>query len=150
MGVETRLVRGEEDRRAAYRIRRVVFVDEQQVPEDIELDEYDADADHVLLLLDGEPVATARLVVRPDGVGVVGRVAVLGEHRGTGLGDAVMDAIEARAAERGLRAIELHAQTYVRGFYERRGYHAFGEEYWEAGIRHISMRRDLEVTDTPG
>lgn len=143
MAIETRLVRDEDDRRAAYAIRRTVFVDEQQVPEEVELDEYDATADHVLLLLDGRPVATARLVVQPGGIGVVGRVAVLAEHRGTGLGDAVMDAVEARAAERGLTAVELHAQVQVRAFYARRGYAAFGDEFWEAGIRHVSMRKPL-------
>jgi predicted GNAT family N-acyltransferase len=132
------------ERAAAYAVRQTVFVDEQQVPLDIERDAHDDAADHWLGRLDGVPVATARLLdVDVDGVGLVGRVAVLPDARGTGIGAALMSAVERRARERGLTRVELHAQVAVRGFYERLGYTAFGDEYDEAGIRHVSMAKDV-------
>ncbi|APA95065.1 GNAT family N-acetyltransferase [Nocardia seriolae] len=126
----------------AYAVRMKVFVDEQGVPEEIEIDELDEVADHFLARLDGKPVGAGRLIVR-DGVGVLGRLAVLEETRGTGLGAALVRAIEERVAERGLGAVELHSQTRARGFYEKLGYEAYGEIGMDAGIPHIWMRRDL-------
>ena len=136
------LVSGPADRAAAEKIRVRVFVDEQGVPPELELDEHDRDADHFLARLDGRPVGTVRML-RRDAAGVLGRLAVLPETRGTGLGVALVRAVEERARQEGLRAVELHAQTAVRGFYERLGYEAYGEEDIEAGIPHIWMRRPL-------
>ncbi|MGV9663329.1 GNAT family N-acetyltransferase [Nocardia niigatensis] len=126
----------------AYAVRMRVFVDEQGVPADIEIDELDATADHFLALLDGKPAGAGRLTVR-DGVGVLGRLAVLAETRGTGLGAALVRAIEERVRERGLGAVELHSQTHAQGFYEKLGYRAYGEIGMDAGIPHIWMRRSL-------
>lgn len=126
-----------------YRVRHAVFVDEQRVPIDIERDEQDATADHLLARVDGRALGAGRLVAGAEGVGVLGRLAVLPEARGTGLGVQLVRAIEKRARERGLRAVELHSQTHARVFYERLGYVAFGDEYDEAGIPHISMRKTL-------
>ncbi|WP_067831853.1 GNAT family N-acetyltransferase [Actinomadura kijaniata] len=132
----------DEGRRAAYDIRLRVFVAEQGVPEEIELDEHDATAAHFLAEAGGRPVGTARML-RRGGVGVLGRLAVLPEGRGSGLGAALVRAVEEHARREGLAAVELHAQTSARGFYERLGYAAFGEEDEEAGIPHVWMRRDL-------
>jgi predicted GNAT family N-acyltransferase len=136
------LVTGPQERAAAEEIRLRVFVDEQGVPPELELDEHDAVADHFLARVDGRPVGTARML-RRDGCGVLGRLAVLPETRGTGLGAALVRAVEQRAREQGLRSVELHAQTAVRAFYERLGYEAYGEEDIEAGIPHIWMRKAL-------
>jgi predicted GNAT family N-acyltransferase len=134
---------GEEDLPALYGVRDAVFVQEQQVPPEIERDAEDAGADHVVALLDGRVVGTGRLMCRPDGVGVVGRMAVLPEARGRGVGAALLRALEERARERGLRAGELHAQTHARGFYQRDGYVAYGPTYSEAGIDHVNMGKSL-------
>jgi len=128
----------------AFAVRHDVFVVAQGVPLDLERDELDETADHLVVRVDGRVMGTGRLFVGDDGVGVLGRLAVREEARGAGLGVALVRGIEERARERGLRAIELHAQTHVREFYERLGYVAFGEEYLEAGIPHISMRKPLE------
>ncbi|MFL1441828.1 GNAT family N-acetyltransferase, partial [Nocardiopsis protaetiae] len=77
------------------------------------------------------------------GAGLLGRMAVLPEQRGTGLGAALVRAAEDAARERGLAAMELHAQTHALGFYERLGYTAHGEEFLDAGIPHRHMVRDL-------
>ncbi|MFJ4658696.1 GNAT family N-acetyltransferase [Nocardia sp. NPDC088792] len=140
--IEVVTVSSEAELAEAYAIRLRVFVDEQGVPEDIEIDELDETADHFLARLDGKPVGAGRLIVQ-DGVGVLGRLAVLSETRGTGLGVALVRAIEDRVRDRGLSGIELHAQTQATGFYEKLGYQAYGDIEMDAGIPHIWMRRDL-------
>jgi predicted GNAT family N-acyltransferase len=152
MSTEVRLAHTEADLAAAFALRREVFVGEQSVPEELEFDELDPAADHFLALLDGVPAGAGRLVVigsAPDAglgkkaTGVLGRLAVGKAARGMGLGRLLVDAIERRAAERGLGAVELHAQTHARGFYQQLGYAAYGEVFLEAAIEHISMRKEL-------
>ena len=154
IGVEVRLARTEADRDAVFAVRREVFVDEQSVPEELEYDELDATADHFLALLDGVPAGAGRLVItdavpiagldrEAKATGILGRLAVGQAARGLGLGKLLVQAIEHRAAERGLAAVELHAQTHARGFYQRLGYAAYGDLFAEAGIEHVSMRKQL-------
>ncbi|WP_067487621.1 GNAT family N-acetyltransferase [Actinomadura hibisca] len=142
MDTEVVPVVAEADRKEALAIRLQVFVAEQGVPVELELDELDEGAEHFLARMGGAPVGTVRMV-RRDGVAVLGRLAVLSEARGTGLGAALVRAVEGRAREVGLGSVELHAQTAVRAFYERLGYVAFGVEDVEAGIPHVWMRRVL-------
>jgi predicted GNAT family N-acyltransferase len=126
---------------AALRTR--VFVEEQGVPAEIEQDEHDATAVHALARDDdGRVVATGRLLVR-DGRAVVGRMAVDAAVRGRGYGAAVLAELHRQALALGLAEVELHAQVSARGFYERAGYTAVGEEYVEAGITHVTMVRSL-------
>ena len=148
------------DLAALYALRHDVFVRGQGVPEELERDELDAEADHAVALLGGLVVGTGRLVdgrIDDDSrfvpgtagtVGTIGRMAVADSARGTGIGRALLDLLVARAAERGLPTVELHAQVHARGFYERAGFVPFGEVYLEAGIEHVGMRRELagEVT----
>ncbi|MFC9996525.1 GNAT family N-acetyltransferase [Nocardia sp. NPDC127526] len=141
--IEVVTVSTEQELADAYAIRVEVFVTEQGVPKELELDELDATADHFLARLDGTPAGAGRLLIR-ENTGVLGRLAVLKETRGTGLGVALVRAIEDRARERGLTAVELHSQTQARGFYERLGYSAYGDIDDDAGIPHIWMRKPLE------
>lgn len=141
--VDVRRVTTREDLAAAYEIREDVFVAGQGVPLELERDVLDRVAVHVLARRNGQPVATGRLVARDDGVGVLGRIAVIASERGTGLGVAVMRALEDNARELGLDRIELHAQTHALAFYQRLGYSPVGEEYVEAGIPHLSMDKPL-------
>jgi len=142
-------VAGPEDRPAIAALRTRVFVEEQGVPPEIEQDDADATAVHVVSRDDaGRVVATGRLLSRSDGGGtaVIGRMAADPAVRGRGHGAAVLAELHREAVRRGLRAVELHAQVAARGFYERAGYTAVGEEYEEAGIRHVTMRRTLDDT----
>ena len=142
------------DLEAAYRIRHVVFVDEQGVPVELERDDRDPTADHLLALEDDVPVGAGRLVIEDPGfeglaldlgpLGHLGRLAVLTSARGSGLGAALVHAIEHRAVSRGLRAVYLGAQTPVVPFYERLGYVAFGAEFDDAGLQHRRMWRELD------
>jgi predicted GNAT family N-acyltransferase len=140
---EVTLVSTPREREDAYAVRVRVFVEEQGVPLDLELDALDETADHFLARDGGRrPVGAGRLVAQ-DGVGVLGRLAVLPEARGTGVGVRLVRAIEEHARARGLTSVELHAQTRAGGFYRRLGYEAYGEEEMEAGIPHVWMRKPL-------
>ena len=154
MTLEVRLARPE-DLPEVYALRYEVFVVCQDVPEELERDELDADADHAVAQQDGAVVGTGRLVngqIDEQGrlepgtrglVGTIGRMAVAAEARGTGTGRALLDLLVGRAQERGLPAVELHSQLHARGFYERAGFTPFGEVYLEAGIEHLGMRKQL-------
>lgn len=127
-------------------LRTRVFVQEQGVPAELEHDERDATAVHVLARDDaGRVVATGRLLLPPEGstTASLGRMAADASARGRGYGAAVLAELHRQASARGAVAIELHAQVTARGFYERAGYTAVGQEYLEAGIAHVTMRRDL-------
>ncbi len=124
-------------------LRTRVFVEEQGVPPEVEQDAADATAVHAVARDDaGRVVATGRLLER-DGRASIGRMAVDASARGSGYGAAVLAELHHRARERGLTEVELHAQVTARGFYERAGYTAVGDEYEEAGIVHVTMRRAL-------
>lgn len=144
------------ERDDAFTVRQSVFVDEQGVDQDLEYDEYDdpgADATHFVAYAAGDPIGAARLrsagdVDLPSGsgdrsVGKVERVAVAADRRGDGWGRRLMDAVEAHAREVGFDRLTLHAQTHVRGFYERFEYEAHGEEFEEAGIPHVAMDKAI-------
>jgi predicted GNAT family N-acyltransferase len=130
-------------RAKAYALRHAVFVVEQGVPAELERDEHDEAAFHVVALSGDRCVATGRLVRQAGGVGRVGRMAVAARSRRSGLGARVLAALEARAREEGLGAIELHAQLYVEAFYLAHGYARTGAPFVEAGIDHVVMRKPL-------
>jgi predicted GNAT family N-acyltransferase len=136
------IVSSDDEREDAFRVRIAVFVDEQQIPREEELDELDATAVHCVGYVDGAPVAAGRLVAA-DGYGKIGRMAVLREHRGHGYGAMVLGALEREAAARGIPLIKLSAQLSARGFYDRAGYVAVGDVYDEVGIPHIAMEKAL-------
>jgi predicted GNAT family N-acyltransferase len=120
-----------------------VFVEGQDVPEDLELDGRDDEATHFLARRDGEPVGTARLRDYGDGVAKVERVAVRDPHRGEGWGRRIMAAVEEHARGVGYERVHLAAQVPVVEFYERLGYEVVSEEFMDAGIPHRSMEKPL-------
>ena len=146
---------GPEDMAAVFALRYEVFVVGQSVPVELERDDLDVGADHAVAYDGPQLLGTGRLVdgaIDEDGrhdpgtagtVGTIGRMAVAAEARGAGVGRALLDLLVARAAERRLPAVELHAQLHARAFYERAGFVPFGEVYVEAGIEHLGMRREL-------
>ena len=120
-------------------LRRAVFIEEQGVSEADEVDGLDDQAIHLLATLDGTPVGSARLLAMGE-TGKVGRVCVLAQARGTGLGAALMQAaVEEFRRIPGMKQVKLGAQTHALGFYERLGFAAFGPEYMDAGIPHRDM-----------
>jgi predicted GNAT family N-acyltransferase len=128
------------DYAAIRRIRLEVFVDEQGVPEELELDDRDAACTHVLAIDDaGAAVGTGRI----DTDGKIGRVAVRAGARRTGVGLAMMELLHQVARERDLAEVWCHAQISALSFYRRLGYTALGEVFLEAGIEHVEMRRRM-------
>ena len=128
-----------EAKKEAQRIRLAVFVEEQGVPAELEMDENDAHCVHALAYVDGRAIGTGRLL--PDGH--IGRMAVLKEWRGHGAGKALLRALIEAARRRGDKEVQLSAQVHALGFYGAEGFEPEGDEYEEAGIAHQAMRRRL-------
>ncbi len=125
-------------------LRAAVFVQEQGVPPEIELDALDAASLHAVAVNRlGRPVATGRLLPAEGGEGRIGRMAVDRALRGQRWGRMLLDALVQAARERGDAAVALHAQCHAEGFYRRAGFTVAGEPFEEAGIAHVEMRRTL-------
>lgn len=122
-------------------VRERVFVEEQHVPPELERDAIDPECLHVVAFdQDDRPIGTGRLTP----AGRIGRMAVLREWRGRGVGDALLTALTRLAHERGWRELGLNAQVAAAGFYARHGYLPVGARFVEAGIEHQAMRRKLD------
>lgn len=127
-------------------LRIAIFVDEQKVPLQLEIDEKDAPgmAKHIVLYDDnGKAVATSRFYVENDNMWHIGRICVDKAARGTGLGRILLDYTEAKVKKLGGNKSYISAQTQARGFYESIGYVAYGDTYIEDTIEHIAMYKDL-------
>lgn len=121
-------------------IRQRVFVDEQKVPPELEWDDTDEIADHYLVVApNNAPIATARLFSTLEEVGHIGRMAVLPEYRGQGVGEALLRHLITESAGR-YTELKLSAQQHATGFYQRCGFHICSGVYDDAGIPHLDMR----------
>ena len=127
----------------AYSIRRRVFIEEQRVPEDIELDADDARAFHAIAMRGGQAVGCGRYVEHGEREVKIGRMAVIRELRGSGIGRAILEFLMRSARERGYRRAILHAQLTAEGFYLKQDFQPQGETFEEAGIPHRAMSREL-------
>lgn len=128
------------DRTALQSVRKAVFIAEQGVPEALEWDEADAGCQHGLAEAGGRPIGTSRLL--PDGH--IGRLAVVAEWRGQGVGTALLKLMLAMARRHGHRQIELNAQTQAMAFYARFGFRSQGVDFDDAGIAHRRMTLELD------
>ena len=122
-------------------VRETVFVQEQQVPIEEEWDALDPLCTHVIARdAAGQPIGTGRLTPERK----IGRMAVLRDWRGRGVGDAMLAALMAQAKDMRWPLVSLHAQVSAEAFYARHGFIPYGERFWEAGIEHQSMHRALQ------
>ena len=128
-----------DDLNTCLALRRVVFIEEQAVPEEDEIDEHDDTAIHLLAQEAGVPLGTARIVL--DGpTAKIGRVCVLAAARGRGVGvGLIRTALQVSARHQGLQQAKLGAQLHALGFYEKLGFRAVGPVYLDAGIEHRDM-----------
>ena len=126
----------------AYALRRRVFVEEQGIDERLERDEDDLHALHVLAM-DGDQVVGCGRSVRSGEWIKIGRMAVLAERRGQGIGRAVLDYLLEAGRQQGAKAAYLHAQVTAEGFYLKRGFRPVGGLFEEAGIQHRRMELAL-------
>jgi predicted GNAT family N-acyltransferase len=140
--IEVREARGDAERAAALALRHEVFVEEQGVPVELEVDEHDDAALHLVALDAGRLVGTCR-VVRDGARAKFGRLVVARDARGAGVGTALLDDAERRAGAEGAERMVLTAQVAAMGLYERAGYTARGEVFLDAGIEHMTMEKAL-------
>jgi len=140
--VNVKIVENDKELEDAFSVRRTVFIDEQNVPEEEEIDELEDKATHFVAYLEDSPIAAGRFRI-VDGYGKVERICVLKETRQTGSGKALMEEIEAYALKQGLHKLKLNAQTHAIPFYARLGYEVVSEEFLDAGIPHKTMIKNI-------
>ncbi|MDE0003689.1 MAG: GNAT family N-acetyltransferase [Rhodospirillaceae bacterium] len=141
MDVSLKVAGSPEDRLKAFMVRWVVFCGEQGVRYDIEHDEFEDAATHVLGEIDGEPVAAGRLRCLPD-YAKLERIAVRAPYRGRGIGSEITRFLVRLARELGYSDYRMNAQAYLKEFYGRLGFRAVGDPFMEAGIEHVLMVRE--------
>jgi predicted GNAT family N-acyltransferase len=123
----------------AFLVRQAVFIHEQGVPAELELDEYDPLATHALAYLDELCIGTGRLVDLGGGQAQIGRMAVLAQFRGRGTGKNILEKLVQIASAQGVKLLILHSQVAAIPFYEKQGFKVEGPTYDEAGIPHRNM-----------
>ena len=147
-GLEIAVVLTPEELSESLGLRRTVFVEEQGVPLELEVDAMDGDPRltagvvHLLGRIEGTAICTGRLDFA-DTPAHITRVAVRRECRGRGFGAELMEALHGEARSRGIHRVGLNAQLHALGFYERLGYRAHGPVFLDAGIEHRAMSVSL-------
>lgn len=138
--MEIKWSKGKEDFNDAWMIREEVFINEQNVPRELEEDGFDDVAHHIVIYENNKPIAVGRLIEKNSSIG---RVAVLKEYRGKNYGYLIMENLLEKAKELQGNEVILHAQLSAKNFYEKLGFEAYGEVFNEAGIDHICMKKYL-------
>lgn len=145
--MKSKIITTEEDLKKAFDIRIEVFVEEQGVPLEDELDEFDklnGQCEHILVYLNEQPVGTGRIRL-VDGFGKLERICILKPYRKFGLGKVIIKALEEVAEKDGVSKIKLHGQKHAEGFYNKLGYQTSSSVFMEDGIPHILMIKDLST-----
>ena len=138
-----KLISSDRELKSAFEVRRQVFVEEQGITEDLELDEYDREALH-MVVKDGERViGTARVRFLGTGQAKLERMAVLRSFRRRGIGRRISSFLNEELRNRQIRQVVLHAQYSAIVFYKSCGFEESGLPFWEAGIKHIKMQRSI-------
>ncbi|MFA9557262.1 GNAT family N-acetyltransferase [Evansella sp. AB-rgal1] len=126
----------------AYTVRRTVFIEEQGVPEEIEIDSHEKDSIH-FVVYDGDLAVGAGRLRFVDGYGKAERVCVMKEYRKKGVGYLLMKKMEEKALGEGKHELKLNAQTHAEAFYNRIGYETVSDLFYDAGIPHVAMKKEL-------
>jgi predicted GNAT family N-acyltransferase len=141
--VNVRLAESEPDRKLCLSLRSTVFVEEQGVPPSMEVDEHDRKgAVHAIATWNGVPAGTGRVVLDAKGEAKIGRMAVVDDVRGRGIGRALLAFLEDQARVRGAKKLVLWSQVHARPFYEKAGYRVVSDKpFDDAGILHVAMEK---------
>jgi len=138
-----KIATSQEERNTLYDIRKTVFVEEQLVPVEDEIDEYEEEAIHFICYVDEEAVGAGRLRFVDD-YGKLERICVLKAFRGKSIGKKIIAKMEDEIRQQKYTKAKLHAQQYAEKFYEKLGYHTFSEPFMDAGIPHVAMRKEMD------
>ncbi|WP_305843406.1 GNAT family N-acetyltransferase [Photobacterium leiognathi] len=139
--VEIKIVAFDDAHRGLIRtVRDQVFIQEQHIDPEIEFDDLDSEAVHVLVMDGEQPLGTGRILAN----GHIGRIAIMKAARGQGLGAKVVQALVEYAQQQGYPRVDLGAQTHAVDFYRRLGFMPYGDEFMEANIPHQAMEQMLE------
>jgi len=142
--ITAKLVETDKERDDAFKVRQIVFVEEQGVPVHLELDEYDQTAIHFVAYDEQNvPIGAGRVREPEPGIAKVERVCILPKFRGKRLGNLMMEKMETYAKDAGLISVKLNAQSYAVPFYEKLQYQITSPEFMDAGIPHRAMKKDL-------
>lgn len=144
--ITLKIVETAADLEGAIAVRMRVFVGEQGIPADVEVDAADTASDtvHAVAFRAGRVIGTGRLLPDVDGNGPhIGRMAVEQQSRRGGVGGQILEFLEGRARNLGFSRVTLHAQEYVKSFYAAHGYREVGEMFLEVDIPHREMVKDL-------
>jgi len=137
------LVSSDRELKEAFEVRRRVFGEEQGIPEEIELDGHDGEALHMVVKEGDRVIGTARVTFLANSQAKVERMAVLKAFRSRGIGRAIMSFLSEELGNRQVKQVVLHAQYPVVAFYRLCGFEESGLPFWEAGIKHVKMQREL-------
>lgn len=140
--MEIKRIATKEQLEDAFQVRKTVFVKEQGVAEEVELDEYEEICDHVIVYDENMPVGTGRMRV-VDEMAKLERICVLASHRMHSLGKTIMNELEEIAIEKGLKQAKLNGQVQAIPFYEKLGYETASTVFLEENIPHVKMVKDL-------
>ena len=136
-----KLVANDRELKEAFEVRKKVFVEEQGISEEIELDSYDSQALHMVVKEGESVIGTARVMFLANRQAKIERMAVLKPYRRRGIGKNIISFLNAELKERRVEQVVLHAQYTVIDFYKSCGFEETGSPFWEAGIKHINMQR---------
>ncbi|TXC90706.1 GNAT family N-acetyltransferase [Metabacillus litoralis] len=136
--MEIKQVTTNEQLEDAYFVRKTVFVDEQQVPLEEEIDQHEDEATHVVLYDDNQPSGAGRVRI-VEGYGKIERICVMKSARKKGVGKVIVTKLEELATKQGVKKLKLNAQTHAIPFYNKLGYEVVSEEFMDAGIPHVTM-----------
>lgn len=139
---EARIALSEQELKDVYRVRREVFIDEQGVPEEVEVDDLEDQSVHFIAYEDTTPVGAGRFRMAEKDAKAE-RVCVLRSHRKKGIGALLMSEMEKTAKEKGLMKVKLNAQVHAEAFYLGIGYKTVSDTFYDAGILHVSMEKDV-------
>ena len=132
------IVKNKSDFEKTIEIRRQVFIKEQNVPEEIEIDGFDSKSEHFIAYFSNEPIGCAR--IRADNnIVKLERIAIIQKHRGKGFGQQLTNFLIDYCKNQDYKEIHLHSQTYIADFYEKLGFIPIGKTFYDAGIEHIEM-----------
>ena len=139
---DLKILIGKQYLKDALLLREEVFIIGQNVPREIERDFYDYDetSTHFVAYINDEPIGCGRIVKQVDGKVYLTRIAVISSFRGRGIGKILVKKMLIFLKELNIKVCYIHAQSYIKKFYEDLGFIAFGDEFEEAGIMHTHMK----------